>query len=136
MGDGGPPGPVARAVGIGQVDKVFRQGVGHPDGMDRFSADPAPDQGEGDHFVPPVFEQMTEFNRFMGTDPPAGCAPGAERHVVQQGSGLAILPEIEGICRAILDAGETPGAPVIYLKKGHGSVSSQNPDPASDSGSP
>ena len=99
--------------------RLIRQGLIKTCCIKRFLADVAINQIELSNLVPLIFQEMFEQDGLLGTDPPAGSAPGAQGHVVKQGPFSRFVLEHEGIGRAVLYAGQAAVALFGDFKVGH-----------------
>jgi len=83
------------------------------------SANSAPNKVHRCYFVPSSLEQYLKFHSMLGADPPAVAAPRAQAHVMKEFSLVPLVRMTEGACRAVLNAGKTAVASLVYAKKAH-----------------
>ena len=88
-----------------------------------FPTDFAVNQIQDNHFVPLISKHVIKFNRTLGTNPPAGTAPGAEPHVVQQLPRMRRVLNINGIRRTVLQTCQAAVTFFIDLEITHVSIS-------------
>jgi hypothetical protein len=82
--------------------------------IQNFSANTATDQIERDDIIPGAFQKILKFDGFLGTYTPALSAAGAQGHVVPQCSLLGLIFKTQSAGRAILYAGQTTVALIVY----------------------
>jgi hypothetical protein len=85
----------------------------------RFSANSASNKIHRCYFVPFSPEQRFKFYSMLGTDPPAVAAACTEAHIMKKFSLVSLIRMTEGARRAILNAGKTAVALLVYTKKTH-----------------
>jgi hypothetical protein len=82
--------------------------------IQNFTANTATNQIERDDIIPGAFQQVLKFNGFLGTYAPALPAAGAQRHVMPQSSLRGSILVTQSAGRAILHAGQTAVALIVY----------------------
>jgi len=82
--------------------------------IQNFTANTATDKIERDDIIPGAFQEVLKFNGFLGTYAPALPAAGAQRHVMPQYSLLGSIFITQSAGRAILHAGQTAIALIVY----------------------
>ena len=85
--------------------------------VERFAADLTFYEFKGGYFFPLGLEEALEFNGLLGADSPTIAATRTSGDIMKQDSCLSIIFVTQGVCRAIVHAGQTPVASLVYFKK-------------------
>jgi hypothetical protein len=109
--------PVFRAEGIGFRFAAFRHRLFEGHRVERFTANAAANEIQGDDLVPGAFEKMLKFDGLLRADTPALTAAGTQAHVVLQCSAVVLVFIVQSRSRAVLDTRQATVAAIVHLKK-------------------
>jgi hypothetical protein len=109
--------PVFGAEGIDFPFAAFRHRLFEGHRVERFAANTAVHEIQGDDLVPGTFQKMLEFDGLLRADTPALTAAGTQAHVVPQCSVVVPVFMVQSRSRAVLDTRQATVAAIVYLKK-------------------
>lgn len=111
--------PVFRAEGIDLRLAAFRHRLFEGHRVERFAANTAAHEVQGDDLVPGAFQKMLKFDGLLRADTPALTAAGTQTHVVTQRSAVVPVFAAQGRSRAVLNTGKAAVTAIVHLKIRH-----------------
>jgi hypothetical protein len=111
--------PVFRAEGIDFRLAAFRHRLFEGHRVERFAANAAAHEIQGDDLVPGTFQKVLKFDGLLRADTPALTAAGAQAHVVPQCSAVVPVFIVQSRSRAVLNTSEAAVAAIVHLKIRH-----------------
>ncbi len=111
--------PVPGTEGIDVAFAAFRYRLFKRHRVERFAANSAAHEIQGDDLIPGAFQQMLKFDGLLRANAPALTAAGAQTHVVPQRPTVVPVCVVQSRSRAVLNTRKAAVAAIVHLKIRH-----------------